>query len=172
MATKTYYFDSYAVGEAWENNPANMVDGDEDTYAMSAFDGTVELCDGNTCTGLIGWGTISKVEIRAKIYHGYLVVEKVILRPVFSAGDGDNHSTDTTATPTWTPWFDITADTNAPAPWTWLHVDGLDCDVEADKGIAYNELLCSKIELRITYAEPLPTESVIISKEVIHLGGI
>ena len=148
----TYYFNAYdSGGEEWVMNPANMVDGDEGKASTTGINGDVELCIGNTCDGT-DLGTISKVEIRAKIR--YILVgsgnHKVRLRPVFAGGDGDNHDTDTRPRLTWTAWFDITTDTNAPSPWSWSDVQNLDCDVESVLSGCY-DAACSKVEIRVTH---------------------
>jgi hypothetical protein len=143
-----YYFDNYFPGEAWPTNPAYMVDGNTSNYASTTFSSDVEFCDNNTCYGSY-LGIISKVEIRA---FGYWTGDQrdILLRPVFTVGDGDNH---VFAPPRdngdWSRWFDITNDNNTPASWDWNSVKNLDCDVESTGMIG--TVYCSKVEMRVTY---------------------
>lgn len=58
----------------------------------------------------------------------------------------------------WSPYFDITNDTNAPISWTWMDIDELDCDVEAFEG--EGKFLCSIVQLRVTYLRGLSTEDI------------
>ena len=148
---ETYYFDSYNAGEAWNKTPDLMVDGDEMYYAGTTYDGDVELCNGNTCDGT-DLGTITKVEIRAKASYNE-TRPYLILRPVFSGGDGDNHSFRPTAYPnaSWSDWFDITNDSNAPRVWDWVHIDDLDCDVVAEADGGPLEIHCSMVQIQVTY---------------------
>ena len=124
-----------------------MVDGDEETVASTVDDGDVELCDTNTCPGT-NLGKITKVELRAwgSVSDGGNVV---YLRPVFVAGDGDNHNSGIDMVEGWASWIDITSDTNAPSPWTWAAVQALDCDVEFSKNVSGASV--SKVEIRVTY---------------------
>jgi len=65
------------------------------------------------------------------------------------AADGDTREYSDIYTD-WTPWFDITSDTNAPASWTWTDVQNLDIKV---RGVdpASHDTSCYKIEVRVTY---------------------
>jgi len=149
MATKTYYFDGYDVGECWGNNPAYMVDGDTTTSAGSTTVNDSQALTTNTCNGS-KFGTITKVELRAAA--GALGTGTITLRPVFASGDGDNHNITVTLPTAWSAWQDITTDTNAPSPWDWDDInDGatsyLLCDVVAAEAYDY----CAKVEIRVTY---------------------
>jgi hypothetical protein len=97
-------------------------------------------------------GSVSKAEIRCYgLSEGEEGEGDIILRPVFSGGDGDEHVFSTlVGEPSWSSWYDITSDTNAPGSWGWSDVDGLDCDVESDIS-GEMSVLCSKVELRVTY---------------------
>ena len=144
-----FYFNSYDSGvEEWTTTPANMADGSIATYAVTETDADVELLDGNTCSG-INFGTITKVEIRA---YGYTETtgHDIILRPVFSSGDGANHALSIGTSATWSSWIDITADTNAPGTWTWTNVQNLRCDVESDLVNPF-DVFCAKVEIRVTH---------------------
>ena len=153
--TATFYFDSHYGGEAWSTNPSYMVDGSTATFASTTDDGDVQLLDGNTCPD-INPGTITKVEIRARSYYidsGFGSAD-IILRSVYSRGDGDNHIFDAPIyNPDWSDWLDITTDTNAPNPWAWTDVMNLDCDVESLEASGSPELFCSKVEIRVTYTQ-------------------
>ena len=148
----TFYFDQYmAMGEEWATLPGNMVDGSTSNYSSTTLNSDIELCLNNTCTGT-DLGTISKVEIRCYGYYSGMNPRDIILRPVFSGiSDGDNHIFAPSTTGGWSSWFDITSDTNSPATWDWNRVRDLDCDVEAGTGMGMFTLLCSKVEIRVTY---------------------
>lgn len=154
--TYTWYFDSYDPFEAWETNPQYMVDGSLLTFASTRTGGDVELCDDSSYEPTHPDYTIIKVELRAwgKYAGGQQGV--IILRPVFRLGDGDNHSFYPPENNSgWSEWFDITNDTNAPDPWTWLDIANLDCKVIADidpAGLVCT-LYCGKVEIRVTYTE-------------------
>jgi len=163
-----YYFDDYdqnEPNEAWEIEPGYMVDGNTGNFASTVTSFDVELLDGNTYSSG-GNGTILKVEIRA---HGYFNEGEecvLIVRPVFSGGDGSNHyfymAYDE---PEWSSWFDITSDTNTPGAWFWSNISSLKCDIESDReeGTYY----CSKVEIRVTYnndpiiSNPVPADDSI-----------
>ena len=149
MATVTYYFNSYNVGEAWDIDPENMVDGNTGTMTgWQGQDGKVQLCNGNNCDGT-NLGTISKVEIRA---YGQLSALPALhyIRPVFSGvDDGDNHQNPISLFEGWGGLVDITSDTNAPGSWTWAAVKNLDCDIYTDS--TGGSVKCGKIEIIVTY---------------------
>jgi hypothetical protein len=153
-----YYFDSYDNNEPWATSPGNMVDGSTSNYASTTTDGDIELCDGNNCSGS-DIGTISKVELRVYAYSTGLIQADMFIRPVFDGStDGPNHPYQTPPTPVWSPWFDITSDTNAPTSWTWTNVTNLDCDIESEyqQGGPGFTLYCSKVEIRVTYTSNNP----------------
>jgi len=149
--TVTYYFNDYdAGGEEWETNPANMVDGDTGTLANSSPEYLdIELCNSNTCDGS-GSGSITKVELRVYAKTNYFNNETIVVRPVFSGGDGDDHTLTLYTTAQWSSYVDITSDTNAPATWTWSGIQNLDCDIEYNptNGSSAN---CYKVEIQVTY---------------------
>ena len=73
---------------------------------------------------------------------------------MFSSSDGDNHIFSPGTNASWSEWFDITADTNAPRPWTWTDVDNLG-DVESHSTTIWPfTLYCSKVEIRVTHTIP------------------
>ena len=151
-----YFFDNYDTGdpgESWLNNPDYMVDGNEGTFASTGVDGDVEFLDGNSCVGE-DLGVIGKIELRCRGYNsgsgGPGSVKNIILRPVFSGGDGDDHVFVTSSSAGWSVWFNITDDTNAPVKWDWKNVIGLCCDVESNLTSGFT-LYCSKVVIRVTY---------------------
>jgi hypothetical protein len=77
-------------------------------------------------------------------------VKNIILRPVFSGGDGDDHVFVTSSSAVWSSWFDITDDTNISGKWDWKEMPVLFCDVESDLSSGFT-LYCSKVEIRVTY---------------------
>jgi hypothetical protein len=148
-----YYFKSYDngfPGESWLTNPGYMVDGNISTFASTSVDGDVELLDGNSCKGN-DLGVIGKVELRCRGYSSGSEgpVRIIILRPVYSGGDGDDHFFVTNSSASWSVWFNITDDTNASGKWDWNNIIDLCCDVESN--LSSGTLYCSKVEIRVTY---------------------
>jgi len=141
--TVTYYFDGYNVGEAWVTSPGNLVDGDTGTRATSGFN-EIQLNDSNTGPGT-DLGTITTVEVRAFWDDAFGILGGK-LRPVFSGGDGDDHTLSPQTT-SWSDYIDITSDTNAPGTWSWTNVQDLDIDFEAVGTGVWGY----KIEIRVTY---------------------
>lgn len=148
--TATYYFNAHDTGEKWETTPANMVDGNTSNYATDTNDDAVQLLTGNTSAGVY-LGKISSVEIRGYGKRATPTPLNLVIRPVFSDGDGDNHSDAVYETAAYSPYFDITTDTNAPSTWNWDDVEALDCDVEVDEVVAGNTLSCSNVQIKVTY---------------------
>jgi len=141
----TYYYTAYDSGEAWETTPQNMVDNVLTNYAVTNNSNEVERL---TAHNGAPFGGITKVEIRA---YGYTAVdEKIYLRPVFSAGDGDNHEWVLPTSPDWSPWYDITNDTNAPSPWTGTDFVNLDVDIQYVSVGGKSNNYVSKVEVRVT----------------------
>ncbi len=87
MAEVTYYFNSYAAGEAWPTTPGNAVDGNTGTFASANTTGQTELLDGNQCAGT-NLGAITKVELRAYGYVQDGTRVTVGFTPVFAGGNG------------------------------------------------------------------------------------
>jgi hypothetical protein len=156
---RVYYFNSYSGGETWATNPGYMVDGSTSTYASTTLGGDVELINGNNCSGSY-LGEIIKVELRVRGYYTGNQRD-IILTPVFGGTTHGGHYTyGTTTTPSWSQWFDITADPFFTPPWNWTKVHNLDCDVEAKSGYGAFTLYCSKVEIRVTY---IPGSNSVIS---------
>jgi hypothetical protein len=156
QATVTYYFNGYDPAQAWPRDPGYMVDADEDSEArtdwLTASDVT-QLNNTNTCPGT-NLGTITKVEMRAMIDvygTGYIYIT-----PVFTGGTGTTRPFQNTYR-SWTNWFEITSDPNAPGvgSWTWADVVNLDTTV---RGVdpANQDERCYKIEIRVTYLGVTP----------------
>jgi hypothetical protein len=145
-----YYFNSY-TGNGWEHTPDDMVDGSLYTFAGTNNDEEIQQCNGNTCPGTES-GRIDKVEIQAwASCNGSQ--SKIILQPIFDGGDGYEHSFHPTSYPnaSWSEWFDITNDDNAPDSWDWADVVGLDCEVESE--VNEEEVHCGMVQIRVTYTE-------------------
>lgn len=151
MATLSLYFNGYSTSQAWSNDPANMVDSSETTYASTTTSGQTQYLNSNTYTDAV-LGTITKVEIRCYGYKSGGLTGAIVLQPVFAAGNGTTQTYTVSTSPAWSQWYDITSITNAPNPWTWADVIELDCNV-----IGYpastRTIYCGKVELRITYTE-------------------
>lgn len=148
---ETFYFNAYSAGEAWANNPGNMVDGNAGTWAYDTVQGTQALT-GNTCSG--GVNVITKIEIRAYVKGDNIVGNPpdVILRPIFTAGDGSSFEHyNAVGTAHWTEWYDITTDENSPESWTWTDVQNLKCDIESKCPVIMGaKTQCAKVEMRVT----------------------
>ncbi len=150
--TVTYYFNAYGA-EVWEDSPASMTDDNLDTYASTNNAGEFQLNNANNCSGT-GLGPISKVELRA---YGYGDGgDFIYLRPVFTAGDGTNHTWTPGTSPGWSPYYNITSDTNAPTSWNWSNVQELDVDVVYDGLAKPNPLYIAKVEIWVTYTPNVP----------------
>lgn len=164
---ETYYFDSYATDGlriGWEDDPADMVDGILTSFATTDVDNRIQWLDENTAT-LQTDKTITKVEIRAFSTTGSPAGLAgplyQYLRPVFIAGQGDNHIWQPPTAPegdaiaNWSQWFDITSDTNAPVTWAWGNVVALDVDTWAIRPVSGDPqvLRCAKVEIRVTWNE-------------------
>lgn len=152
---QVFYFDTNSPFETWSSNPGYMVDNNTATFATTSIENDVEKLTGNSCPE-IDPGKISKVEIRAYAkYSGYAC--SLLLRPIFKYGDGDNHEYELTQTASWSDWYDITDDSNAP-DWTWKDIETFDCDVEAyDFNILFSSTVyCAKVEIRATYSPWTP----------------
>ena len=152
-AEKAFYFDAYNTSEAWKTNPANMTDGSESSYASTKTSAQVEALTGNTCTAASESGAITKVELRCYAYRDVGGDDEIYLRPVFGGTtDGNNYQVTPDTSGGWSAYKDITSDANAPSPWAWADVEGLDCDVEyLPGGPPNNNVYCSKVEIRVTY---------------------
>ncbi|PNX48078.1 MAG: hypothetical protein BV459_03110, partial [Thermoplasmata archaeon M11B2D] len=174
---ETFYFNGFDENEAWESDPELMTDENEETFASTYTDATVEFCNGNTCEG-DDLGVILKVELRVNGYYQGKDGGNIIVRPIFGETDGENYTFVTTDQPEWSQWFDITNDdgrgSGGELQWSWSEVEGLDCDVEASRG-SETALYCSMIQLRVTYntapsvSDPYPphgTNGIILQPQV------
>jgi hypothetical protein len=159
--TITYYFNGYDANECWGYDPAYMTDGSTGTYAYTNMPQTkIQLNNSNTCPGT-ALGVINQVEIRA---YGYGDGEDYIyLRPVFTGGDGNNYEWVPGTTASWSPYYDITNDPNAPSSWTWTDVQNLDVDVEYCKVKQRDYMHIARVEIRVTYMPPPTVNSVTLT---------
>jgi hypothetical protein len=134
-----------------------MVDGDIDTDAL-AFgqfvpSSTIDL-DSNTNDGS-DIGTITKVEIRA---HGTEQTSVGLfnwtLEPDYIGGTGGNiNIDDQDLSDSWTQYYDITTDINAPGTWAWSDVQALTVVVQCNYNSAnfLNQCLMGLVEIRVTF---------------------
>lgn len=141
---QVYYFNS-SGSEQWNNYPANLIDGDIDTYARAqgALLDTHEL-DNNTCNGT-NLGTIYSVSLRFYTHTTGGAMD-VDLTPVFESGDGTANTYTSVLIPSWSSWYDITTDTNAPSSWSWSNISSLDAKLESIWGV-----YASIVQLRVLY---------------------
>ena len=177
--TVIYYFNAYDEGgEEWAIDPDEMCDGDTGRLAVTNQpwqdppEIAIQYLTANTCDGA-ELGTITKVEIRAKVDGPYSPpdINYVTLRPIFATGDGGNFEITVIGT-IWSEWFDITTGTNAPSSWTWDNIKNLDCDVEGDVGLSF--IKCAIVEIQVTFqteTPPPPTYNIaitILNSETYH----
>jgi len=147
-STVTYYYNYYRVEEVWESDPSYMTDADEDTTSYTSSDGDMHRCDSNNCPGT-DLGTISKVELRGKLQGDG--DDKCYLRPLFGILSGDEHTIIPGTSLAWSDWQDVTNDSNAPSPWGWADVKGMDCVVTYDKVAKANTMYCGMAQIQVTY---------------------
>ena len=108
MPEVTYYFN--ARGDVVWTDPDNIVDNNLETFGYTSTNGSAQVINGNDCPGT-DLGTITKVELR--LYGKGDGDDKIVITPIFSAGDGDPHDTVPVVAPgDWTPYVDITNDPN------------------------------------------------------------
>lgn len=168
--TVTYYFDDYDPTGAWTSMPENMVDGDTNTFATAILVMTqTQSLISNTCLGT-DLGTITKVEIRAWVYQQ--VGGELTFIPVFSSGDGDNHLRISDEwVQKWTDYIDITTDTNAPATWTFTDIQNLNGKIKNTAPSPSYPLSVAKIEIQVTYDEPVEKLTCIHATPSIESDG-
>jgi plastocyanin len=150
-ATEVYhYVEEY--NSDWDE-PGCMVDGDEESFSYADSDGEEQLCLTTSCEG-VDLGTIYQVEIRACGWREEPPAN-ITLTPVFDGTtDGESYIFEVPeGEAAWSDWYDITNDANAPSSWNWSDITALDCRAEAVGSGEFN-VLCSKIEVRVSYVEP------------------
>ncbi|MHA2274833.1 MAG: DUF2341 domain-containing protein [Candidatus Kariarchaeaceae archaeon] len=145
-----YYFNDYDPSEVWDESPAAMVDGDTGTDARSNWNvvniNETQLLTGNSAPATNA-GTIKKVEIRARIdVYG---VGRIYITPIFSGGNGTIRVFQSIFT-SWTSWFDITNDPNAPPNWSGTDLQNLDARVMVNDPASHNGRIY-QVEIRVTY---------------------
>lgn len=158
--TATFYYNSYSNSIYWSDpdpgyEPSKITDGDEDTFGDTYTNALTQLLDGNTCSGT-NLGTITKVEIRPKLYTNYGGITFV---PVFSGtteGDSYNFPDDNVNTPTYKTSIDITNDTQAPSTWSWSDVQNLDLNLIPYDIPTGDYVGASHIQIVVTYGEEEP----------------
>lgn len=164
-----FYFNHYSTDgprPGWEDSPERMVDGlmydevlGDYSAAWTTTDDEIQWCDENT-SPIDRTTTITKVEIRA--FSGVADICGTCtdyLRPIFASTYGDTHSwlppgDVAEGVPlSWSPWLDITNDTNAPPIWTWADVNTLDVDHWSHRTVCGNLNIChtARIEIRVTW---------------------
>jgi hypothetical protein len=160
-----YYFDGYAVAEAWDTNPSYMVDGNVSNYASTSISEDSERCNNNTCNGSY-LGNISKIELRCNASYDETCVN-LKFKPIYNGVTPGNYIIYTPEDiPQWSSWFNVPGDESGFPDWTWGEVKDLDFLVDADYSRNSFTLNCSKVELRVTYtpksasgiSNPIPTD--------------
>ena len=153
MAEVIYEYTAYTDATDYNSNPAYIVDLDDNTFGAATAGNGVKIINLNTnqCVGT-NLGTITKVEILAKTAsYDANAINNVKANYGGVGTYGDNKSV-TTAPQTPTEYvFDITADTNAPSPWTWTDVQNLDLYFNGSTWESKPDIYYGK--LRITYSK-------------------
>ncbi len=157
-----YEYTAITAGHDYLNNPGYIYDLNDATYgaAASGLGAKIANLPTNQCVGT-SLGTITKVEILAKSEQLNQADENNVKANYGGAGTyGDNHSIKTAnGTPTEFA-FDITADTNAPSPWTWADVQNL--DLYFNGTLSQNALRLYYGKIRVTYTLPsLPSGGIL-----------
>ncbi|GAI63833.1 unnamed protein product, partial [marine sediment metagenome] len=166
MPEVTYHFNAYTT-PVWAN-PDNLVDGDTGTFAASAAKKSEQVLTGNNCPGT-NLGTITKVELRV-FAHGD-GNDRIDITPVFDGGDGEVHETTPVVSPgAWTPYVNITWDTNSHDFALWSQVQDLDCIIDNVAVAKANVMYASKVEIRVTYWVP-PVSDIDVGAAPIDRSG-
>lgn len=155
LTETTYYYDDYDTGTVWLANPQNMVDGNNATFAVTNIDKDVQILNG---TNLPNGYTDSVSYVHARVYGKKLNSNsgEIRLRPKFKDGtDGDWHAFAVPQHPTvsWSSWFDITNDTNAPT-WDWSEVENLNMSVLG--AVSSNTIYCARVEILVGWGVNTP----------------
>lgn len=147
MAQVIYEYTAYTDATDYNITPAYLVDLNDATKgAATAGVGAkvVNFCT-NQCIGT-NLGTITKVEILVKAESLNVADTNNVKANYGGAGTYGNNNNISTPTTTPTEFvFDITADTNAPSPWTWADIQNLDLYFNGDAvtagfGVYYGKL--------------------------------
>jgi hypothetical protein len=150
MAVATYYFDGYTDNTNW-GFPERMVDNNLANFASAGIASILTL-NSNTCVTALT-GAIQTVELRVygKAGAGNRTNNRTQLIPIFDNGNGDNHISQwTSTTASWSEWFNITYDTNAPIKWTWSDIINFQCYCQSINHSSSNKI--AKVEMRVTYS--------------------
>jgi len=148
-----YEFDFGESGAGIWTDPDNIVDNNLETFGYTNVNGQAQALNGNDCPGT-NLGIITKVELRQ--FAKGDGDDKIVITSLFTVGDGDPHDTVPVVSPgDWTPYVDITNDTNHPDWSLWSHIQTLDCKL-AFAGVGKkNTVYASKVEIRVTYTLPV-----------------
>lgn len=149
--TEVTYFHTAPDVPNWVNED-NAVDGGEVTGALSGLSvpiGWLQIQDANMVIAHEDVCTIQKVEFRVLNRTTMWPPNNISYRPLFTAGYGTTKYDISDNTKKWTPWFDITDDTNAPDEWVLADVNSL--EVQIRKEAALDKTYIYKIEIKVTY---------------------
>ena len=135
--TATYQFNAFNNNGSYDNNSgyevAKIVDGNDTTYGRDNNNNHYVTLTGNTCAGT-NLGTITSVTIAYRgtsdrtstsdIYQQFVpYFGGTAAGANYNQANSDFHAE---GSPAWSQEFDITNDVNAPATWSWSHVQNLD----------------------------------------------
>lgn len=149
ITNEIFYFDSY-ITATWSNNVDNIVDGDDATYGYEDWFDSQELTHVSVTTDYEDECIRpSKVEVRIKYkMGGAMGVGGLDMQMTYPDGDGDIIELPDVAAgvQTWSEWYDITNDTNAPDIWTNDIVENLRVTLTPD-----SPLMCAYIiQIRVS----------------------
>lgn len=147
MSEVVYYCNSYSL--ATFANPSNEIDGSLSTFATATANNQSIQHDANTCPG-INLGTITKVEFRVYAKRNSGTTDFLRMLSRFSETNGDSRDWTLPGSASWSSYYDITTDTNAPTTWSWSDV--VACDIWLQfKRTSAGDCDAYKTEIRITY---------------------
>ncbi|HDZ54480.1 hypothetical protein LCGC14_0103060 [marine sediment metagenome] len=169
LSAAAYYFNAYDSGTAWTNAPAQMVDGSTSNFAVTGGSDENQRNTASTCDATCGAKseTITKVELRVYACQDNADNGWITLTPYFSgSSQGDGHTWSAvpdgnsceTGVAAWSPYFDITSDTNAPGTWGWSDVENLDVNVFGDRQGGADVIHAAQVDIQVTY-EPGTTST-------------
>ena len=156
------YFDSYDADYAsgkFDVAPENMVDGDEDVYAIANLDNSEQYQLLDDIAGSLGSGTITTVDMRVKCYYSNKTAAAIqfYFGPYQSEENYVNKLTTITDTPTWSDWLEVSlvAGPTWDAIESWEDLASLKARIytlaAGPEGTRYADVHVSKVEMRVTY---------------------
>jgi hypothetical protein len=151
-ATTSGYFDIVDGYSGWTNFN-NAVDGDPSTVATGLGSNSLTIRNDTWFTGITS--DITKVEMRARVANEPGNSTYFRIRMTYPGGQGDIYDiNDYSSSLAWTPWYDVTDDTNAPGTgnWTWTDVQDTKMQFQGSLSGPGGEYV-GQGEIKVTYDE-------------------